>query len=405
MTECTVTSTAYALRVIIAGHRQLVQCLANYNRRMVADLRTTSEPPAAPRDSSCAPKRLRIGLLPYDSGVNLYGARLRANLSELGDVVPIGTPLQRVARAFARKPSFDLIVAGWLENALVTQTGRISVLGLGKMIGQTVLLRAQARRVIYVRHNRYPHNARARYARTLTRLLDVFERMYDVTLTHSPAELRPGRAYCPHPLYDAVQDDSLLPREIDLLPGYFVVFGRIAPYKNIEALIEGFPEHQRLLVAGVVDDDAYAQRLKQMRRRNVVVAPGYLSEAQAQSVLRRAAGVIVSHSADDVIVTGSFFYAISANRPVYAVTTPFLRAVASQVGPRVLQTAEDIAGLCQALSEHTHRGAPTPSEWSAVRAVFSDASIGKHLSAVFEQLGLLHLGGAAAGHDIADVAE
>ena len=353
----------------------------------------------------CVPKRLRIGLLPYESGVNLYAERLRANLSELGDVVPLGTPLQRIARAFMKKPSFDVVIAGWLENALVSTRGRLSLIGLCKMLVQTALLRAQARRVVYVRHNRYPHHAKRSQARTLTRLLDGFERLYDITMTHSPAETGPRRAYCPHPLYDTVQDDSLLPREIDLLPGYFVVFGRIAPYKNIEALIQGFPDNQRLLVAGVVDDDAYARRLMQLRRPNVVIAPGYLSEAQAQSVLRRAAGVVVSHAADDVIVTGSFFYAISASKPVYAVATPFLRAVQAQVGRQVLQTADDIAGLCQLLGEHTHQRAASAAEWNAVRAAFSDTSICQHLTALFERLGLWQVSREASEQDMADVAE
>ncbi|HET8936990.1 MAG TPA: hypothetical protein VFN67_26285 [Polyangiales bacterium] len=348
----------------------------------------------------CVPKRLRIGLIPFDSGVNLYAERLRANLSALGEVVPVGTPLERLARVFAREPSFDVVIAGWLENALVTANGRLSIVGLGKLIVHTLMLRAQARRVVYVRHNRYPHNARPALAPRLTQLLDVLEYLYDLTLTHSPAELAPRRAYCPHPLYDAARDEPLLPRDVDLAPGYFVVFGRIAPYKNIEALIEGFPGNQRLLVAGVVDDPAYARRLMELRRPNVVIAPGYLSEAQAQSVLRRAAGVVVCHSADDVIVTGSFFYGISLSKPVYAVATPFLRAIQAQVGPRVLLTAADVSELCRRLGAVAEP--PSHAEWNHVRMVFGDASVCRHLSAVFERLGLV---AAIDEHVVAEVAE
>jgi glycosyltransferase involved in cell wall biosynthesis len=365
--------------------------LRNYTRRMVADPRTPPEQRNGPRVSMCVPKRLRIGLLPYDSGVNLYAERLRANLSELGEVVPVGTPLQRIARVFAKKPSFDLVIAGWLENALLTESGRLSVLGLGKMIAQSLVLRAQARRIVYVRHNRYPHSAKPKHARMLTGLLDNFERLHDLTLTHSPAEAGPARIYCPHPLYDTTHDEPLLPHGVDLDPGYFVVFGRIAPYKNIEALIAGFPDNKRLLVAGVVDDDAYARRLMQLRRPNVVIAPGYLSEAQAQSVLRRAAGVVVCHAPAEVIVTGSFFYAISLNKPVYAVTTAFLHAMQAQVGARVLQTAADIPQLCQMLSTLPSDATPSATEWSKVRAAFSDTAICQHLTAIFTRLGLIQI--------------
>lgn len=380
---------------------RLAPFLPNHTGRLVADPRTTEEPADRARVSVCAPKRLRIGLIPYDSGVNLYAARLRACLSELGEVVPVGTPWQRLARVLAREPSFDVVIAGWLENALVTRSGRLSVVGLGKLIAHALVLRAQARRVVYVRHNRCPHNAQPAHAQGLTLLLDMFERLFDLTLTHSPAELGPRRAYCPHPLYDSARDEPLLPRDVDLPPGYFVVFGRIAPYKNIEALIEGFPDNQRLLVAGVVDDDTYARHLMQLRRPNVVIAPGYLSEAQAQSVLRRAAGVVVCHSALDVIVSGSFFYSISLSKPVYAVSTPFLDAVAAQVGPRVLQTARDVGELCRLLAAADEGAAPSQVEWNAVRAAFGDAAIVRHLRAMLERLGFL----AEVSEETVDVAE
>jgi glycosyltransferase involved in cell wall biosynthesis len=349
----------------------------------------------------CVPKRLRIGLIPYDPGVNLYTERLRTSLSALGEVVPVGSPIERLARMFAREPSFDVVITSWLENVLVTPKGRLSIVGLGKLIAHILMLRAQSRRIVYVRHNRYPHNARAAHAKRLSLLLDVLERLYDLTLTHSPAELAERRAYCPHPLYESVQDDPLLPRDVDLEPGYFVVFGRIAPYKNVEALIEGFPDNQRLLITGLVDDHAaYARQLMQLRRPNVVIAPGYLSEAQAQSVLRRAAGVVVCHSGEGVIVTGSFFYAISLSKPVYAVETPFLRAIQARVGPRVLLTAKDVPELCRRLGSVVE--APTHADWNNVRAVFGDANVCRHLSAVLERLGLIETFEEEA---VADVAE
>ena len=57
---------------------RLAPFLPNHTGRLVADPRTTEEPADRARVSVCAPKRLRIGLIPYDSGVNLYAARLRA---------------------------------------------------------------------------------------------------------------------------------------------------------------------------------------------------------------------------------------------------------------------------------------------------------------------------------------
>jgi hypothetical protein len=92
---------------------------------------------------------------------------------------------------------------------------------------------------------------------------------------------------------------------------------------------------------------------------------------------------------------------------VYAVATPFLRAIRAQVGPHVLQTADDIAGLCRLLGEHTHHSAPALAEWNAVRAAFSDTSICQHLAAIFERLGLLSVSEPAATQtqDMADVAE
>lgn len=354
-----------------------------------------------------APKRLRIGLIPYESGVNLYAQRMRAVLADFGEVVPAGTPLQRVARMFSRTPSFDLTIVGWVENALVTRSGRLSSLGLSKMVAQALVLRAQSRRLIYVRHNRYPHTARARYAGLMTRVLDLYERLFDLAVTHSPAEACSRRAYCPHPLYETLGNPERrpeLPPELSIEPGYCVVFGRIAPYKQIERLLSNFPASQRLIVAGVADDDAYVAQLSRLRRPNIVVAPGFLSEAQAQRLVSGAAAVVVCHAADDVIVSGSFFYAMSLQRPVFAVATPFLRSIQEQVGPRVLQLAHDVPALCVQLGALSEHPMPGDADWEAVHTAFGDHSVSRHLVQLFGRLGLLQI--ARVDHQpVVDVAE
>jgi glycosyltransferase involved in cell wall biosynthesis len=328
---------------------------------------------------------LRIGYWPYEEAANGYGARMRELLGTFGEVTPFSERVRGVRSWLPRRRAYDVVIVNWLENKVVDAQGRPSYTAACKLFVQTLLFRLQARRLIFVRHNRYPHTTQRRHAARVSHWLDVYEQLFDLAVTHSAAETKPRRDYCPHPLY-RVSDApaTTLPDAVNLPPGYFVVFGRIEPYKQIEALIERFPNNQRLLVVGATGDADYARRLRAMARDNVVVAPGFLAEPEAQAVVRRSAGVILSHADDDMVVSGSFFYAMSLGRPVIAVETPFIRWVHDLVGEPLIVSAPDLPGLCSKLTAWRAEDDRAERRLSVVREAFGEQTVRKHLARILE---------------------
>ena len=310
---------------------------------------------------------------------------MRELLGAFGEVTPFSERVRGMRAWLPRRRAYDVVILNWLENKIVDGEGRLSYTAACKLFVQTLLFRLQARRLIFVRHNRYPHSTQRRHAARVSHWLDLYEQLFDAAVTHSAAETTARRDYCPHPLYRISDAPTpLLPDAVNLPPGYFVVFGRIEPYKQIESLIERFPDNQRLLVVGAIGDAAYARRLCTMARDNIVVAPGFLAEPEAQAVVRRSAGVILSHADEDMVVSGSFFYAMSLGRPVLAVETPFIRWVSALVGEPLVVSAPDLPGLCAKLRSFGTQ-ADAPERWrEVVREAFGEQSVQRHLARILD---------------------
>jgi glycosyltransferase involved in cell wall biosynthesis len=296
--------------------------------------------------------RAKIAYIPMEDVGNEYTVRMRELLAGYGDVVRYeGTKAWALRLLKGRFWRYDYAVLNWMENEFVDlRSGRISWKGFAKVLAKTLIIKAGVRRVVYVRHNNYPHAAQGPAMERSRKLVDWYCRLFANVLSHSGALTAAGAAYCPHPLYRiAEQRGADLPRALP--EAYFVVFGRIARYKKIEELIAGFPANKTLVVAGAVADEAYARRLQERQRDNVIVMPGKLSEAQAQKLVADARGVVISHADGDVVVSGTFFYAMSVRRPVFAIETPFLRWIAPRVGDELLHLGRDMRELCQTIAD------------------------------------------------------
>lgn len=339
------------------------------------------------RPPEAAARRGRIAYIPYEDMGNAYTGRMRELLSAFGQVqrfAGIKSLLRQLPRSLR---CYDAIVVNWMENAIVAfDTGRISLRATARLFFKTVLMKAFAKRMIFVRHNNYPHWTAAGSENLARRLVDLYEALFDVVVTHSGAEVhvnRTRRHYCPHPLYRQV--DSLALGRIDMaLPAdFFVAFGRIVPYKKLDALIEAFPAHKTLIVAGSVGDAAYAERLARMQRENVIVLPGHLGEAQAQRLVRAARGVVIANAERDVVVSATFFYAMSLGCPVYAVTTPFLDWIRSRIGDELLVLGADLERLCGAIAGADARPVSAAAR-SAVRRELDDAAVTAALAGVLQ---------------------
>jgi glycosyltransferase involved in cell wall biosynthesis len=294
----------------------------------------------------------KIVYLPDYAITNVYVLRMQEILASFGDLEKLRTRSRLLDLLRGRWQRVDLIVVNWEENALISRRTRgVSAAGLIQLFLKAVAMRVFARRMVFVRHNHYPHGTRPKSAAFVRWLIDRYEALFDYVFVHSGADLaqRSGRLkrhYLPHPLYRPVSRS--MPAERPATPPrYFLMFGRIVPYKNLDKLMTAFPSSANLLVYGEVGNRQYATVLGRIKRPNVFYQPGYVSEAVAQMLVTGAQAVVIANENASTIVSGTFFYSLSLQRPVLAVRTPFLDWMAPRLGPGVLTLADDVEHLCE----------------------------------------------------------
>jgi glycosyltransferase involved in cell wall biosynthesis len=294
-----------------------------------------------------------IAFLPDYAIANAYALRMQEILSSFGRVEKLRTKSRALGLLRGRLQRVDLVVVNWEENALVSRKTRgVSAAGAVRLLLKLVALKLFARRTMFVRHNHYPHMTRPKSSSIVRWLVDRYESLFDYVFVHSGAELeQPNgtrkRHYLPHPLYRTVADTAQPAKPFALPERYFVTFGRIVPYKNTGNLMTAFPPSENLVVCGEVGNAEYAAALGEIKRPNIFYRPGYVSEETAQSLVAGAQAVVLAHQSESTIVSGTFFYALSMQRHVFAVRTPFLDWIAPRLGPDILTLADDVEHLCK----------------------------------------------------------
>lgn len=238
-----------------------------------------------------------------------------------------------VTRAYNRKVYFtsplknfqykkyDVVIVNWLENQLRNRKGGFSLPGFFAFIYTFLYFRMLGKKLIYVRHNHYPHGMKGHSASLVAWIATQAAEFSDVKVCHSGHMAEADYRYVPHPLYDFSEPAH---EENNSSEGYYVIFGRIERYKNIKSVIEAWDSHSKLLIAGASSDDVYlAELMEKSRGRNIEFSAGYIDEKEAQQLVNCSRGMIVANSDDNMIVSSSFFFAISCGVPVFAISTPF----------------------------------------------------------------------------------
>lgn len=110
--------------------------------------------------------------------------------------------------------------------------------------------RLHAMKVIYVRHNLYPHGMACFYAKLAKKIAGLGERFCDENASHSGRLLNRGYFYLPHPPYDLNELKTNSEK-------YFIIFGVFDEYKNIAAISEHWDRKETLLIAGPTKDSGH----------------------------------------------------------------------------------------------------------------------------------------------------
>lgn len=321
----------------------------------------------------------RITYYPYFHTGNQYTERMIQLHSSFAEVVPFEGFYKAlktmVARGFKRN---DFSVINWLETECLDRvTKRFSITRAASLLVKLLVLKVVTKNIVMVVHNYYPHGAATSDIPRILRFMRLMEKLSDVVISHSGADA--GRyEYVPHPLYQFKSGPpSLQVPELALLQGkpYFIVFGRIMPYKNVHELMKVWPSDMQLLIAGIVGDEAYVEELRAQASDNIHFAARELSDDEAKLVVEQSQAVIICHAEDNVVVSGTFFFAMSLKKHVIALETPFMAWAARSLPEGYVAVSPDVAGVAQAAVEFRPEIAiqPTIAEAHFGDTVITDA--------------------------------
>lgn len=246
---------------------------------------------------------------------------------------------------------YDVSIVHWLENWLVNDVNdkRITLRAGMRFLLRLLVLKIISKKVIYVRHNIYPHSLNSRDGKIAKWLTDLACKLSDECVVHS-GHLGKKYTYVPHPLYKfQSQPDGVEQGK----QNRFVIFGRIVEYKAIDKLLNVWPDAP-LLIAGSVGSKSYVERLTTIKENrhlnNVDIDARFLSNEEAQLIVSNSRGLVLAHCEDDMIVSGSFFFAASLGVPVFAIRTPFMSWLKSEFNYSGLYLYDNLTDMVNSLN-------------------------------------------------------
>ncbi|ENZ4855050.1 hypothetical protein ACSGEN_01555 [Klebsiella pneumoniae] len=323
----------------------------------------------------------KLVYFPKSGGANAYPLRMQKILASFSDVEGLnlkGTMQEILKFNFSKK---DVLVLNWIESDIIGKTGRVSLTGISKILLKILIFKLKFKKIIFVRHNIYPHKANKENSNKATKLVDKLEGLFDHKVVHSPVYTKDGYEYIPHPLYTypLVIDNKNL---VECDNNKFIIFGRILEYKKFEVIIESFPAEQELLIVGHCEDYGYLDKIKALIRekKNITIFPSYLDDKEAKELINSTGGLIISHADEDMIVSGSFFYGLTIGVKMYAVSTPFLKWAEEQFGNDIIETFPDVVSLCKRIERRPIREHISNGTISDINSSFSDEAIASSFS-------------------------
>lgn len=278
---------------------------------------------------------MKILFYPEPDGQNAYTSNMVENIEAVaGEGVSFSPNIKDIVlrphKTLCYK-KYDVVVINWLENNLRSERNRLFLFGVLKFYVYILYFKLAARKTIYIRHNFYPHDMPQKQAWLAKKIVDFTQQLLDRKVAHSGHLRHEGYQYISHPLYERDRGPATAQQSDE--PAYFLIFGRIERYKQIHSIIDHWPDKERLLIVGPASDEAYVKELMASAEgRNIEFDIRFVPNEEVDAIMSNAKAIILSHAGDEMIVSGSFFHAISYGVPVIASRQPFLNWLKRDIG-------------------------------------------------------------------------
>lgn len=253
---------------------------------------------------------------PYSSG-NAYIENMKKCWEYFFTIISF----ERAENNFYLLLNTKAIVLNWIENQL-TQEDKKRLIWY-KLLGI---------KIIWVYHNRMPHStvAEPKQIENARKNMDFIARISDVIIIHSRnsrkylMELIHQRKkifYIPHIDYEnQYRWFTVKTRDSDDI-FRFIFQGRIAPYKNIELLIQAFETLKlpncQLLIAGKPISEEYGKKIEKLcNNSHIFLKLEFLSDCEVGEEIQKGDVVILPYDLRSSMNSGAMIAAFSNKRTV-----------------------------------------------------------------------------------------
>lgn len=252
---------------------------------------------------------------------NAYTSNMVKILHDRYKVVGILAELNDIIQMLQTKAVF----LNWVEKSIDK-----------KMKTQLILYRLLGAKIIWVFHNKYPHDEEE--TPTLTQNIRWLAKYSNIILLHSKGSRKyipdfnknkKKAVYLPHVLYHS-QNDNVDPSAVRIKYGIsekeflFTIFGAIKPYKNIESAIEAFQNlnlpNAKLLIAGNPINIKYAKKIEYLCQasQNIVLDLQYIPNVMLDNIIDISDVIVLPYKDGSSMNSGVMIQAFSKGRTIIA---------------------------------------------------------------------------------------
>lgn len=291
---------------------------------------------------------MKIAYVPFQSQGNAYIDNMKMAFETLGQVEQINYKKM----SLYRRNAFDLVVLNWRESYFINKkNGKLSFPGIIKEFCRIILLSFSAKQTCLVIHNNYPHETKLSQIKRIRRIQKLYQKFFNVMLCHSGESRSEKSIYIPHPKYFNHEENKKIHKTCN---EYYVIFGRIQPYKNIESIFPFLDDNIKVLIAGPCSEPSYIAELESSAPQSVLIKEGFMDEEESRDLISRCKGLILLGNNENMIVSGSFHYGMSCNAKIFALRTPYLTWYKNEYSTSNIHIAANMSELIQLMRSASH---------------------------------------------------
>lgn len=266
-------------------------------------------------------RKYNIYYFPTNKGMenNTYSNHFITSLSKTNNVVNADADRKLVVDLFKYFYA-NIFILNWTENLAF---GRKKWIKAALYMFMLLLCRLCRKKIIWIIHNKYPHEGHNRLSRLIMRY-NAF--ISNLVITHSKEGVgyckqhyykRANVIYLPHPVYP--ESKSLEAHiEFDI-----IIWGAIKKYKHILEFLKFYNtcenlKNYKILLCGKCQDADYNEDIKTQLNENIYYLNDYVSYTDLNKYISASKNILFTYNDESVLSSGALIYSLPFKRKIIA---------------------------------------------------------------------------------------